>query len=328
MEQSGYKQTKTKRGLTYSYYFSPPASGSGKPVLLFLHGFPSPSFVWRKQVAFFEPLGYGIVVPDQLGYGGTDKPTDPKLYSGRGFAEDMIDILDTEGIGQVIAIGHDWGSTVLSRLLNYYPQRISACAFFGVGYKTSDGSNPLTRSLQIKEMIGYDVFAYMRFFVEAEAHAVIEKNMDSFMNLLWPEVPESWKESMSVDGGARAWLESNTTTALPSYMTAEDKDAFKTSLLSGGISAPLCWYKGLVEQTNLEDDKKCPPTAWEFQQPLLFVAFNRDFIGLPVFGDMAHSKYAKGPVTREEIDGDHWGVLSHPGELSEMLLKWMGGLNL
>ncbi|KAF7342196.1 Esterase/Lipase [Mycena venus] len=265
---------------------------------------------------------------DQLGYGGTDKPTDPKSYSGRALAGDMIDILDAESIEQVIAIGHD--GYVLSRLLNYHSQRISACAFFGVGYKPSDGSNPLTRSVQIKELIGYDVFAYMRFFVEPDAHAVIEKNgcMDSFISLIWPEVPESWKKSMSVDGGARAWIENNTTTALPSYMTVEDKGAFKTSLLGGGMSAPLCWYKAMVDQTNLEDDKKCPPATWEFHQSLLFVAFNRDCIALPVFSDTTHNKYAKGPVTREEISGDHWGVMSHAGELSEMLLKWLGGLDL
>lgn len=73
---------------------------------------------------------------------------------------------------------------------------------------------------------------------------------------------------------------------------------------------------------------ECPPAAWDIHQPLLFVAFNRDFVVLPVFGDKTHGKYAKGPVTREEINGDHWGLMSHAGELSEILLKWVGGLDL
>jgi pimeloyl-ACP methyl ester carboxylesterase len=59
-------------------------------------------------VPFFEQLGYGLVVPELLGYGGTDKPTDPKFYIGSGHAQDIVDIFDAEGVNQVIAIGHDW----------------------------------------------------------------------------------------------------------------------------------------------------------------------------------------------------------------------------
>jgi pimeloyl-ACP methyl ester carboxylesterase len=82
MDSSRYKQLKTQRGFNYSYYWSPPAPG--KPVLFFSHGFPAGSFSWRKQVPFFEPMGYGLLVPDFLGYGDTDKPTDPTVYIGSG----------------------------------------------------------------------------------------------------------------------------------------------------------------------------------------------------------------------------------------------------
>jgi hypothetical protein len=38
MDENNYKQTKTKRGFSYTYYYSPPTAG--KPVLFFSHGFP------------------------------------------------------------------------------------------------------------------------------------------------------------------------------------------------------------------------------------------------------------------------------------------------
>ena len=72
--------------------------------------------------------------------------------------------------------------------------------------------------------------------------------------------------------------------------------------------------------------KEVLPAAWDFAQPLLFVAFTEDLVALPIFGDTTHSKYAKGPVTRNEINGDHWGAMSHAAELNEMLLQWMNGL--
>ncbi|KAJ6562286.1 alpha/beta-hydrolase [Mycena capillaripes] len=325
MDPSNYKQTKTQRGFNYSYYFSPPAAG--KPVLLFSHGFPSASFLWRKQVAFFQPLGYGLVVPDNLGYGGTDKPTDPKLYIGSGLAQDVADILDAEKIAKVIAIGHDWGSVAISRFINHHAERVSACAFFAVGYRSpSESADAISRSAQLKEVLGSDIIAYQRFFVHPDAAAIIEKNIDSFISVLYPETPDLWKTTLCVDGGAREWIESNKITSPASYVTEEDKERVKTSLLRGGLSAPLCWYKASLEKSNLEDDAKVPPAACEITVPLLFGAFTNDYVGWPMFGDTSHKKYAKGPVTRKEFAADHWGIMSHADEVNETLLQWIRGL--
>ncbi len=106
MDSSLYKDVLTSRGLKYHYYFSPPRDA--KLTLLFCHGFPSTSRDWRKQVPYFQEQGYGIVVPDMLGYGGTDKPTDPSLYLSSGISGDFVDILDAEKVGLAVAIGHDW----------------------------------------------------------------------------------------------------------------------------------------------------------------------------------------------------------------------------
>lgn len=113
MDASKYKTLAVSRELTYSYYFAP--AQSSKPTLLFIHGFPSTSWDCHKQVAHFESLGYGIVVPDTLGYGGTSKPRDPELYRSSLVVKDLLEILDKEGVKEVVAIGHDW-CVVLSTL--------------------------------------------------------------------------------------------------------------------------------------------------------------------------------------------------------------------
>lgn len=106
MDSSFYRDLTTTRGLKYHYYFS--AAHDSKPTLLFLHGFPSTSFDWRKQVPFFKERGFGLIVPDLLGYGGTDKPTDVKDYKYSAMSADMIDIMNAENVEKVVAIGHDW----------------------------------------------------------------------------------------------------------------------------------------------------------------------------------------------------------------------------
>ena len=78
MDPSLYKDFKTSRGYNYHYFFSP--AQARKPTIVFLHGFPSTSKHWEKIATYFAGKGYGVIVPDMLGYAGTDKPTDPAAY--------------------------------------------------------------------------------------------------------------------------------------------------------------------------------------------------------------------------------------------------------
>jgi pimeloyl-ACP methyl ester carboxylesterase len=103
---SSFKQFKVTRGFNYHYYFSP--ATSGKPTLLLIHGFPSLAIDWHNQITFFKAKGYGLVVPDMLGYGGTDKPEEYTEYLHTLLAQDLVDILDHEEVTDAIAVGHDW----------------------------------------------------------------------------------------------------------------------------------------------------------------------------------------------------------------------------
>jgi soluble epoxide hydrolase/lipid-phosphate phosphatase len=67
---------------TYRYVFSQPLK-SEKPYLLFLHGFPESSYGWINQIEYLEAF---------------------KLKT---ISSELVDLLDCEGIGQVVAIGHD-----------------------------------------------------------------------------------------------------------------------------------------------------------------------------------------------------------------------------
>jgi soluble epoxide hydrolase / lipid-phosphate phosphatase len=106
MDSSLYKDLVVSRGLKYHYYYSPPTDG--KPCILFLHGFPSTSRDWRFQVPYFKELGYGLIVPDMPGYGGTSKPLDPSELLPSKVTKDLVEILDAESAEKVVAIGHDW----------------------------------------------------------------------------------------------------------------------------------------------------------------------------------------------------------------------------
>lgn len=106
MDSSLYKDLTVSRGIKYHYYYSAPQDD--KPTLLLCHGFPNSSRDWKQQVAFFKNEGYGLVVPDMIGYAGTDAPEDTALYAHSLISKDLIELLDAEKVEKVIGVGHDW----------------------------------------------------------------------------------------------------------------------------------------------------------------------------------------------------------------------------
>lgn len=82
----------------------------GKPVLLFVHGYPDNSAVWDKVIAPLRAR-YHIVTYDVRGAGMSDAPRPVRAYKMAHLTEDLIAVIDQacDG-GPVHLIAHDWGS--------------------------------------------------------------------------------------------------------------------------------------------------------------------------------------------------------------------------
>lgn len=106
------KKATLSSGMTYGYVAVAAATlaapGVARPTFLLLHGYPSSSYDWRHQIKSLSSAGFGVIAPDLLGYGDTDKPDDVASYRFKAMSKDMADILDLEGVSQCIAVGHDW----------------------------------------------------------------------------------------------------------------------------------------------------------------------------------------------------------------------------
>lgn len=59
------------------------------------------------MIPLLEKDGYGIIAPDLLGYGDTDKPSELSAYSMKRMAYHLNELLQKEHIQQVIGVGHD-----------------------------------------------------------------------------------------------------------------------------------------------------------------------------------------------------------------------------
>lgn len=100
------KKLTVNNSTTYAYVSN--LAEESKPTFLLLHGFPSSSYDWRKTIPDLIEAGYGVVVPDLLGYGDADKPTALEEYRLSTMSAHIARILENEGLSSVVGVGHDW----------------------------------------------------------------------------------------------------------------------------------------------------------------------------------------------------------------------------
>ncbi|KAG5728245.1 Epoxide hydrolase 2 [Termitomyces sp. T112] len=326
MDSTFYKSLSTRRSLKYNYFFSSPAAG--KPVLLFAHGFPCTSYDWRYQVTFFKEKGYGLIVPDMLGYGGTDKPTDAVDYKLGLIAQDLVDILDAEKIDKAIAVGHDWGSLVVSRLTNYFPDRFIAFAFLAGGYSSPSTLKFAESYAKVTEIVGRELMGYWYFFAEDGAPELIEKNIDSFYSLVLADDPKVWISDLTPRGACKAWVEGNKKTKLASYLPENEIERQKTEILKGGLTGPLNYYRTKVFDLDLEDVQAIPQENLVIHKPVFLATALQDYVALAPMQKAAMVQRAKGPLTIKDFDTSHWIMWQEKEKLNQELLVWIQGLVL
>jgi pimeloyl-ACP methyl ester carboxylesterase len=98
-----------------------PAMGNGKSVLL-LHGKNFNGFYWKDVISFLSAAGYRVIVPDQVGWGFSDKPN--IHYSFHLLADNTRQLLDSLGVQKVSLLVHSMGGMLGSRFVLMYPGRV------------------------------------------------------------------------------------------------------------------------------------------------------------------------------------------------------------
>ena len=109
--------------------------GEGPPVLFF-HGEPTWSYLWRKVMPPVLEAGYRSIAPDLAGFGRSDKPTDIGWYSYDRHVELMSGLLSELDVRDATAVVHDWGGPIGLRLAVEQPERITRLVIMDTGLFT------------------------------------------------------------------------------------------------------------------------------------------------------------------------------------------------
>jgi haloalkane dehalogenase len=109
--------------------------GEGAPVV-FVHGEPTWSFLWRKVIPPVLAAGHRCIAPDLAGFGRSDKPVDLDWYSYDRHAAILGALLEELDLRAATLVVHDWGGPIGLRVAVEQPERVDRMVILDTGLFT------------------------------------------------------------------------------------------------------------------------------------------------------------------------------------------------
>ncbi len=256
----------------------------GKPVVL-LHGFPDSGRMWRHQVAALTQAGFRTVVPDQRGYGRSDKPTEVSAYSLPFLVADVVRMLDALSIERAHVVGHDWGAAVAWAVATFAPDRVDHLVAMSVGHPSAfaaAGTEQRERS------------SYMQLFVqEGVAEEVLMR--------------DNWAAFRAMSGHPD--------------IDAVILDLERDKSLTTGLN----WYRANMPPGSSPEADQPPtvPDLGPVLVPTMGIWSSNDF-ALGEKQMIESASFVKGPWRYERVeDAGHWLQLDRPETVNDLLLDFL-----
>ncbi|HUQ70288.1 MAG TPA: alpha/beta hydrolase [Planctomycetaceae bacterium] len=101
------------------------AGPQGGPLIVLLHGFPDLWQGWHLLIGPLAENGFRVLAPNLRGYGRSDKPVGVLAYDLDVLAQDVRELVDSEGHDAFHLVGHDWGGMVAWWTAARFPDRVS-----------------------------------------------------------------------------------------------------------------------------------------------------------------------------------------------------------
>ena len=198
------------------------AGEKGRPVLMFLHGFPEAAFVWDGMLAHFSQLehgGYRCIAPNLRGFENSSAPADVAAYRPKHLVQDMAALIALEGAPIDCLIAHDWGGAVAWNLAASQPGLLKKLAIIN-----SPHPGTFLRELQ---------------------HSPAQQTASDYMNFL---IRPDAEELLAADDFRRLWAfftdlgASHTGDMADAWLTEEVKAQYR-EVWQRGLNGPLNYYR-------------------------------------------------------------------------------------
>ena len=272
----------------------------GRPVLMFLHGFPEAAFVWDELMEHFarsENGGYRCVAPNLRGFEQSTQPADVKDYRAKYLVQDIAALIQLEGAPLECLVAHDWGGAVAWNLANQRPHLTKKLAIVN-----SPHPGTFLRELQSNPK-QQAASAYMNFLIRPDAEKLLRE--DDYRRL-W-EFFTNW-------GGA-PWL------------TEQVKNQYR-AVWDASLTGGLNYYRASPLRPPRADDPAAaaislPREMLTVGLPTL-VLWGMDDVALPPGLIEGLEEYVP-QLTLEKVEGaSHWIIHERPEFVAQRLGRFLG----
>jgi pimeloyl-ACP methyl ester carboxylesterase len=318
MKERNFQRIKTN-GITLRTV----VAGKG-PLVILLHGFPQCWYLWRHQIDPLVEAGFQVAVPDQRGYGGSDRPEPIEAYNIIELTNDVAGLASALGHERFIVVGHDWGAPVAWHTALLHPKRVRAVVGMSVPYLRGNAGT-MTRQENFGDNFWYIVYFQKPGVAEAELQTDIRKSLRMIYF------------SISGDAPQGLWFRPKPATAkfleglvdppsLPSWLTREDFDYYVAQYELSGFRGPLNWYRNIDRNIELTPQLE----AAKIEQPSFFIAGSKDIVLSYGGGGLLAAMDQWVPNLRGKVlieGAGHWVQAEKPLPVNEALLGFLKGLS-
>jgi len=271
-----------------------PTTPNGRTVVL-LHGRNFPSSYWAPVIGTLSGAGYRVVVPDQIGFGKSSKPSADLHFDT--LARNTIALMDHLQITSFDVVAHSLGGMLAVRIARAYPDRVThllLAAPIGLeDYRLYVPPTPTEKIIETEDKL------------TAEGY---RKQLETNYSLKLPpdQVTPFIDARFNIKGSSEypRWLRAFVNSAQMIY-----REPVAHEIPS--LSQPTLFIMG-------EDDHNAPgkPNAPEAMRPLM--GHN---------ADLAKALAAKMPNAKAEVIPcvGHLVFLEAPARFDELMLAFLGG---
>jgi pimeloyl-ACP methyl ester carboxylesterase len=323
------KTTITKCGYRYTYYTSP--AKDARPTVMLLHGFPDEAREWFDLAKnALIPAGYGVVIPDLLGYAGTDKPKTVTEYAFSAMSRDLVDVLDAEKLEKVVVIGHDWGAGMTNFFYYYAPERCTAIGLVNLAYlpPLMGGTSIAQVNDELEKLYGYRCYEYQNFFASDESDRLCLDKVDYLFDCFSADgCSDVYRYMMFKPNTLKLALEQRLEVKRKWHesVTQQDKQHFIQRFKRDGFNGPCNWYRYVIHHGLPYGDEpvKAGPLI---EVPVLFIGYTDDLICRRENILAAQKDGFLPRLTNITLQGGHWGMVQDPEPFGHAVKAWLSDL--
>nr|WP_295776018.1 alpha/beta hydrolase [Rhodoferax sp.] len=296
-----------QQALPHGITLSCRAAGTpGRPVLVFLHGFPEGAFVWDELLEHFsntENGGYRCVAPNLRGFEKSSAPAEVSAYRPKFLVQDIAALVAVETGGtQPLAclVAHDWGGAVAWNFANQHPQLTRKLAII-------NSPHPGTFLRELKNnRAQQEASAYMNFLIREDAEKLLTD--DDFARL--------WKFLTHEFAGNRA----------TPWLTEAVKDQYR-AVWSHGLRGGCNYYRSSPLRPPRTEDPAAaavdlPKSMLTIALPTL-VVWGMDDVALPPVLLDGLEEYVPDLTLHKAPDATHWIIHEQPALIQNHLSNFL-----